>query len=156
MTNIADSDDVWSCLGFDSLSAGQLYECLALRSAVFVVEQNCVYQDVDGLDLQSLHLMGRRDGRLVAYARLLPAGISYPEHAAIGRVVTEPSLRGTGIGHELVRRAIAAVRTSFGTVDIRISAQAHLTSFYASHGFAAIGSTYLEDGIEHRAMLLTR
>ncbi|MEZ5704126.1 MAG: GNAT family N-acetyltransferase [Burkholderiaceae bacterium] len=135
-----------------------MYRLLQLRSAVFVVEQACVFQDMDGLDFAAVHLLGEvgdtggKSERLWAYARLLPAGTSFAE-ASIGRVVTSPEARGTGIGHALMRQAVAELHRLWGPQPIRIGAQAHLQSFYRQSGFEPKGALYLEDGIEHIEMV---
>ena len=103
----------WQLLPFNTLTTRQLHDLLQLRSAVFVVEQTCVFQDVDGADPQALHLLGSRAGQLLAYARCFAAGIKYPE-VSIGRVVTDPAHRGTGLGHALIRRALQAVAEQWG------------------------------------------
>ena len=147
----------WRCLRFADLSAVDLYRVLQLRSAVFVVEQACVFQDMDGLDLACIHLLGEApadpDGTtcLLAYARLLPVGLAFTE-ASIGRVVTAPSTRGSGLGHALMAQAIAQVQRLWGQQPIRIGAQAHLQAFYRQHGFEPEGTLYLEDGIDHIEM----
>lgn len=142
----------WNWRDFDALAARQLYAVLRLRSEVFVLEQHCLFQDMDGHDAAARHLMGQRGDRLAAYARCLPPGVTFAE-ASIGRIVTDPSERGSGIGHELVRRAIALVEQSWGRQAIRIGAQAHLARFYAAHGFRDLGRPYVEDGIDHLEML---
>ncbi len=142
----------WQFVAFDGLSASQLYEVLQLRSAVFVVEQTCVFQDMDGADAQAMHLLGRRGGQLVAYARCFDAGVKYPE-ASIGRVVTHASVRGQGAGHMLMRQAIARVQGQWGAQPIRIGAQARLDLFYRQHGFEPSGEPYIEDDIPHIEML---
>lgn len=141
----------WRCLRFDELSLHGLYALLALRSEVFVVEQACAYQDIDGADPACLHLLGERDGVLVASARLVPAGLKFAE-ASIGRVVSAPSTRGSGLGHALMREAIACLHAHWGLQPIRIGAQAHLQAFYRQHGFLPDGDPYDEDGIEHIEM----
>ncbi len=143
----------WESKDFDALSPRELYEALALRANVFVVEQTCVYLDCDGKDLHAMHLFGRtKDGKLVAYARLLPPGKSFGE-TSIGRVVTCPSVRRTGLGEELVREAIARASKAYGA-PIRIGAQRYLEAFYARLGFEAEGEPYDEDGISHVEMVL--
>jgi ElaA protein len=142
----------WDWRDFDALAPHQLYAVLRLRSEVFVLEQSCLFQDMDGHDAAARHLMGRRDDRLAAYARCLPPGVTFAE-ASIGRIVTDPSERGSGLGHELVRRAIGLVEQSWGRQPIRIGAQAHLARFYAAHGFQDLGRPYVEDGIDHLEML---
>lgn len=142
----------WRCLPFDALHARTLYALLRLRSAVFVVEQRCVFQDLDGADAHCLHLLGEADGQLRAYARLVPAGLKYPE-ASIGRVATDPGARGDGLGHRLVHQAVHQLHALWGPRPIRIGAQAHLQGFYRQHGFVPAGPIYDEDGIDHLEML---
>ncbi|APW44794.1 GNAT family N-acetyltransferase [Rhodoferax saidenbachensis] len=146
----------WQWLPFDALSRDQLYELLRLRSEVFVVEQNCVFQDMDGLDGQAMHLLGTRvvNGvpQLVAYVRCFPPGIAFDE-ASIGRVVTRQSARGGGLGHVLMAEAIRTLQQQWGAQPIRIGAQAHLKDFYQRHGFADVDKPYVEDGIDHIEML---
>jgi ElaA protein len=143
----------WETRTFADLSASELYDVLALRQLVFVVEQRCVYNDCDGKDRHALHVLGRDDaGRLVAYARLLPAGKSFVE-PAIGRVVTHPDVRRTGAGRALMLTAVTELRAAFGQGPIRIGAQRYLTRFYESLGFRATGPEYDEDGIPHVEMV---
>lgn len=142
----------WQCKPFDALNAAELYALLQLRTEVFVVEQTCIFQDMDGADDQALHLMGTRDGQLVAYARLFPAGVKFDE-ASIGRVITRSSARGTGLGHALIRQAMAALVAQWGEQPIRIGAQARLKAYYAQHGFVDVGKPYIEDGIDHIEMV---
>lgn len=145
----------WHAVPFAELSVDELYELLTLRQLVFVVEQRCPYLDCDGKDRAALHLLGRDDdGRLVAYARLLPAGVSFAE-ASIGRVVTHPDVRRTGAGRELMTEAITRTRTVFGAGPIRIGAQRYLERFYQELGFRIASAPYDEDGIPHVEMLLT-
>lgn len=150
------SSMAWQFAAFESLSVTALYEVLQLRSAVFVVEQTCVFQDMDGADAEAMHLLGRQGGRtdapLVAYARCFQAGVKYRE-ASIGRVVTRQSARGQGAGHLLMQQAIASVHSQWGAQPIRIGAQARLESFYRQHGFVPSGEPYIEDGIPHIEML---
>lgn len=142
----------WHWHAFNDLTPSALYAILRLRSEVFVVEQRSIFQDMDKVDLLSLHVCGYDEsGELVAYARCIPSGIKYAA-ASIGRVVTSQSVRGTGMGHVLVRQSIACVDAQLGGGPIRISAQAHLQAFYAQHGFIADGDLYLEDDIPHQAM----
>jgi ElaA protein len=142
----------WKIKPFNALSSGELYAMLELRSEVFVVEQNCVYQDIDGKDGKALHVLAEADGVLVAYARLFGAG-DYFKNPSIGRVVVKPRFRKLKLGHELMRRSISALEEAFGKSEIEISAQLYLKAFYESHGFAAIGEPYPEDGIPHILML---
>lgn len=143
----------WQLKKFEDLTVRQLYAILALRSKVFVVEQNCPYLDEDGKDLKSWHLMGwDEDGILIAYTRILKAGDSFAE-ASIGRVVSSPNVRGTGIGKILMQKSIEQLYQLFGEVPIRIGAQCYLEKFYASLGFVIAGEPYLEDDIPHIEMV---
>lgn len=142
----------WHCTPFHELSASALYDVLALRSAVFVVEQSCAYLDPDGLDPKALHVYAYdTNGILKACARILPAGVSYPE-TSIGRVCIALSERGNGLGRELMRRTIAYAHEHYGEVPLRISAQEYLVDFYASFGFQTVSEAYFEDGIPHVEM----
>ncbi|MEO7400945.1 MAG: GNAT family N-acetyltransferase [Polaromonas sp.] len=142
----------WRFTSFDALSTAELYAALQLRSEVFVVEQACVFQDMDGADETAMHLLGMLDGQLVAYARCLPVGSKFPE-ASMGRIITRDSVRGTGAGHVLVEKAVACLTQQWGVQAIRIGAQARLELFYRQHGFVRTGDLYLEDGIPHVEML---
>ncbi len=143
----------WRCLPFDALHARTLYALLQLRTEVFVMEQNCVFQDMDGADALCFHLLGETaDPALVAYARLVPAGLKFTE-ASIGRVVTLPAARGGGLGHVLVRESVQALHGLWGVQPIRIGAQARLQAFYQQHGFEPDGPAYIEDGIDHIEMV---
>jgi ElaA protein len=144
----------WSFKPFDRLTQQELYALLRLRSEVFVVEQNCVFLDMDDKDRHCDHLMGWKGNALAAYSRIVPAGISYVE-TSIGRIVTSPAARGEGIGRELLVKSIEHLYTLYGRRDIRIGAQYYLKEFYASFGFVQKGEIYLEDGIEHIEMLLS-
>jgi ElaA protein len=142
------------CKKFNDLSLHELYGILALRQEVFVVEQDCPYLDADDKDQHSWHLMGVDEkGKLVAYTRLLPKGISYEKYPSIGRVVTSPSARGGGIGRELMEQSLWWTEQLFPKEDIKISAQCYLEKFYKSLGFEIVGAEYLEDGIPHYPML---
>ena len=143
----------WTLLAFDELTPRELYRILQLRNEVFVVEQQCLFQDADDKDPFAYHLMGWKEGNLVAYSRLLAPGISYTE-MSIGRVVTAPGVRRTGIGRDLMARSIESGRHLFGPGPIRIGAQCYLIDFYSSLGFRTEGTPYLEDGIEHIEMVL--
>jgi ElaA protein len=144
----------WRFKPFDGLSLHELYALLQLRSAVFVVEQQCAFQDLDGSDAQAHHLLGYAGGELLAYARCFDRGIKFAE-ASIGRVITRATVRGTGLGHVLMRECIARVCAQWGEQPIRIGAQARLERFYRSHGFATASAPYDEDGIAHIEMLWT-
>ena len=126
---------------------------MLFRSLVFVVEQNCVFHDMDGKDQQSMHLLGYTDDKLVACSRLVPAGVSYKE-MSIGRVVSHPDYRRTGAGKELMQQSIVCIRELWGLHPVRIGAQQYLKAFYESFGFVQEGDMYLEDGIPHIEMLL--
>ena len=157
MSAVAAQGLRWRCLAFADLGVADLYRVLQLRSAVFVVEQTCVFQDMDGRDPACLHLLGAapdagQGGDLLAYARLLPAGLAFPE-ASIGRVATAPATRGSGLGHALMAQTIAQLQRLWGPQPVRIGAQAHLQAFYRQHGFEPDGDHYLEDGIDHIEMV---
>lgn len=139
---------------FNELTTIQLYEILRLRIEVFVVEQECWYQDLDGIDTASLHLMGFKNNQLCCYARILAPGISYKDEASIGRVVTTEKMRSKGTGQKLMREAINQCQMIYPGCDIKISAQFHLIRFYEKFGFITIGEQYLEDNIPHIGMLL--
>lgn len=146
------SQDIqWKIKPFNTLSLTELYEVLELRSLVFVVEQNCVYQDIDHKDQKAVHVMGEVKGQLVAYARLFDAGI-YFENASIGRVIVHPDARANAYGHHLMREAIDQIKTLFNKDQITISAQLYLQKFYESHGFIKTSEVYLEDDIPHIEM----
>ena len=146
------SEIEWHCLAFDELTTVQLYEVLSLRSEVFVVEQACIFQDMDGADAQAIHVLGNQNGLLTAYARCFGADIKFKE-ASIGRVATRLSMRRSGAGHAVMEKAIACLFERWGSQAIRIGAQAHLEAFYRQHGFKTSGAAYLEDGISHIDML---
>ena len=146
----------WTCKKFNELSPAELYNILKLRSEVFVVEQNCVYLDTDGKDQDAWHLCGwLNDELLIAYARLLAPGVSYPE-ASIGRVVSSPAYRKDGYGKLLMQKAIENTCTIFSVTEIKIGAQQYLTTFYNNLGFTVTSEPYLEDGIPHVEMLLSK
>jgi len=141
----------WIIKRFDELTLDELYNILQLRNEVFIVEQNCVYKDLDGKDHSAWHLMAAENDKLVAYTRILPPGVSYSD-PAIGRVVTSSSKRRSGLGRELMKRSIEASEKFFGKTSITLSAQVYLQSFYESFGFIVIGEEYLDDGIPHIEM----
>ena len=142
----------WSCKTFNSLTTDELYSILQVRNEVFVVEQNCVYQDCDDKDRFCYHFMGWQQNKLVAYTRLIPPGVAY-EEISIGRVVTSPSIRGTKVGRELMLQSMEKLHELFGKSKIKIGAQLYLKNFYESLGFIQSSTTYLEDGIEHILMI---
>lgn len=143
----------WAFKRFNELDLKELYDILALRTAIFVVEQDCPYQECDGKDFDSIHVIGRDDqGKLVAYLRILDPGISYEERS-IGRVVVDQEARGKAYGKALLKEALDYMTETYGTCPIRISAQAYLIAFYQSFGFEIVSEEYLEDGIPHVEML---
>ena len=147
----------WRVQRFDALSTEALYRILAARVEVFVVEQNCPYPELDGLDSVGLHVSCYRNenpgATLLAYARILPPGAVFDD-VAIGRVLTTEAGRGRGLARLLMRHALEAVEKEFGPVPVRISAQQYLEGFYRSLGFETISDVYLEDGIPHLEMVL--
>lgn len=145
----------WIFKKFDELSTAELYAIIQLRNEVFVVEQNCVYQDADHKDQLSHHLCGWDGEKLVAYTRIISPGISYTE-ASIGRVVTSPAYRGIGAGRQLMQESISLTLSQFNCSQIKIGAQVYLTKFYQSLGFIQSSAQYLEDGIPHIEMLLNK
>ena len=142
----------WLFKKFDDLDPNELYAILQLRNEVFVVEQNCVFQDADNKDQAAYHLMGWDNEKLIAYTRIIPPGVVY-EFPSIGRVVTSPSARGNGIGKILMEGSMEAVKKLFGDGPIKLGAQLYLKKFYESFGFVQSGELYLEDGIEHIEMI---
>ena len=148
---------VWSCLRFNELSTEDLYRVLQLRAEVFLVEQDCAYQDVDGYDQEALHVMGQLSGadeaQLVSYSRLLPPGTKY-DGASIGRVITKKSIRGSGVGKALMLSSLAFCRQHWTGKGITISAQAYLQKFYIELGFETVSEPYDEDRIPHIRMQL--
>jgi ElaA protein len=145
-------DIKWMLIKFSDLIPYELYDALRLRSEVFVVEQNCVFLDQDDMDKYCYHLLGYKNDKLVAYCRIVPQDIIHKE-PSIGRVATAPSVRKTGVGKELMQKAIKAVYDIYGAVPIKIGAQLYLKSFYESFGFMQVSDVYLEDGIKHIYML---
>ncbi|MBJ6368432.1 GNAT family N-acetyltransferase [Snuella sedimenti] len=137
---------------FSELSIHELYDTLQLRSEVFVVEQDCVYQDLDGKDEEALHVLGFKNNKLIAYTRIFKAG-DYFKEASIGRVVVAKNERDFKYGYDIMKASIKAVHDCFNTTVIKISAQVYLKKFYSNLGFKTIGEQYLEDGIPHVAML---
>lgn len=155
---------IWQCVHFDQLSASDLYDILSARSAVFMVEQNCVYHDMDNKDKVAWHVMGWINGdnndqngtknapQLAAYCRLLPPNCAYKE-VSIGRVLSTKATRKTGAGRQLMEQAIAQLNVLYPQNAIRISAQSYLLDFYGSFGFKVASPEYLEDNIPHTEML---
>jgi ElaA protein len=143
----------WKCKHFDDLTPTELYAILQLRIEVFVVEQNCVFQDADDKDQVSWHMMAWSDDTLAGYTRLVPAGVSCDE-ASIGRVVTFPKMRKAGIGKKIMEKSIDMIYSLWNKQPIRIGAQLYLKKFYESFGFQQCSEIYLEDNIEHIQMIL--
>ena len=142
----------WQTTSFQALGNEELYTILRLRQEVFVIEQQCLYQDLDGKDQQATHILCWLGAELMAYQRCLPPGTSYNE-SSIGRILVAPEARGGGLGRELVARGIRHNRQHWPASDIRINAQAYLEDFYTDLGFATQGGAYDEDGIMHVQML---
>ena len=140
------------CKPFDSLTNKELYAILKLRSEIFVVEQNCVFLDMDDKDQSCQHLMLYQHKELMAYARIVPPGLSY-EQMSIGRVVSSPAARGKGFGKQLILLAIENCKRLHGNKPIKIGAQLYLKAFYESFGFVMVGGIYDEDGIDHLSMI---
>lgn len=147
----------WSCKRFDELDTQDLYNILQLRAEIFIVEQDCVYQDVDGFDQPALHVMGylptSGEPQLVCYSRLIPPGLKY-EGASIGRVTTKKSVRGGGNGKALMVNSLAFCKEYWPDAAITISAQQYLQKFYTELGFETLSEPYDEDGIPHIRMQL--
>jgi ElaA protein len=145
----------WNLKRFDDLTNKELYIILKERTTVFVVEQKCPYPEVDGKDPQTYHLFKEENGEIIAYLRVLPAGVSYQE-ASIGRVLVKKEYRGRGIAEELLRRGLDFIHDELKENTVKIQAQDYLRKFYGSFGFKAITETYLEDNIPHVDMLLQK
>ncbi len=138
---------------FQELSLEEFHDIIALRIQIFIIEQNCPYQEVDGKDKLAHHLFFKNEmDEIIAVTRILPQGISYAE-VAIGRVVVHEDYRGTGLGNHLMADSMNFVRDKYGEVPVRLSAQKHLENYYGNHGFKSTGNEYLEDGIPHVEML---
>lgn len=137
---------------FNQLTTEELYQILRLRSEVFVVEQDCVYQDVDNKDQKALHIIGTKNGEIVAYTRIFKPG-DYFNNVSIGRVVVSQNQRKYGLGKQIMQASLAAIDQRFPNQPIEISAQSYLLKFYTELGFKVTGEEYLEDGIPHRRML---
>lgn len=142
----------YSIKTYKELTTVELYSLLQLRSEVFVVEQNCVYQDIDGKDQKALHVLGYKEGKLIAYTRLFKPG-DYFEKASIGRVVVKEIERHHKYGNQIMQVSIQALKEHFNETEVKISAQCYLKKFYNNLGFKEFGEEYLEDGIPHIAML---
>ena len=137
---------------FQQLTKTELYDVLQLRSEVFVVEQDCVYQDIDGKDQKALHVLAYKDDNLVAYTRIFKPG-DYFKEASIGRVVVKENQRQHKYGYDIMKASISVIENHYKTSEIRISAQTYLKQFYKNLDFKTIGEEYLEDGIPHINMI---
>lgn len=142
----------WLIKEFNDLTSYELYSVIKLRLKVFSIEQNCIYQDIDGKDIHAYHVMGYHNDKLIAYTRLIKPGICY-DMCSIGRVVVEPEYRKYGIGKKLMQVSIDGCIDKYNTQSIKIGAQFYLKRFYESFGFQAIGDKYIEDNIEHIEMI---
>lgn len=147
------SEIVWTWHHFEQLSNHQLYDLLKIRQDVFIVEQHCIYPDIDGLDVNCLHLLGYVREQLVAYLRLIPSDFHCSGNIALGRIVSLASLRGLGIGKKMMKQAMTYIAAYFPHQSIQLSAQFHLLNFYQNYGFNCISEPYDEDGIKHIDML---
>lgn len=147
----------WHCSLFNELVVHTLYNLIKARVDVFVVEQNCPYPELDGVDTlpDTKHLFATYDNQIAAYARIIAPHVSYPDHCSIGRVLVTSDYRKNKLGHTLIKQAIQAALISWPDTPIKIGAQSHLEDFYRTHGFKKTSTPYMEDGIEHIAMVLT-
>jgi ElaA protein len=139
---------------FEELTAHELYRILQLRSEIFVVEQNCVYLDMDDKDQKALHVLGIKNGNIVAYTRIFKPG-DYFEYASIGRVIVSQKERQYKYGYDIMNASIKAVNDYFNATEIKIGAQCYLRKFYGNLGFKEVGEEYIEDGIQHIHMIRT-
>lgn len=146
----------WQIKHYNDLTTNEFHDLIALRMEIFVVEQDCPYQDLDGKDKKSYHMICRDGmGNLAGTARILPAGLAYKDACAIGRVVIREDLRGGGHGHTLMDNCVEFCLKEFGGTPMMISAQKHLEKYYEQHKFKSTGNEYLEDGIPHVEMIYT-
>lgn len=143
----------WTCKLYDELTKQEFHQILKVREEVFIIEQNCVYQDIDLKDVPSFHLCVYDQNELIAYSRILPLGISYDNYISIGRVLSILSYRKTGIGKFLMQKTLQSCKELFPNAPIKISAQKYLIAFYESFGFLFTGKEYLEDNIPHVEMI---
>lgn len=144
----------WKIYAFEDLTPHLLYEILKLRQEIFIIEQECIYPDIDGADQNCYHLCGFLDESLAALLRVVPPGLNR-EEPALGRISVREKFRGKGAGKMLIRKGIETARQQFGDRPIRIEAQTYLDSFYKSLGFHPVGEPYDLDGIEHIQMVLS-
>ena len=142
---------IWKQKKWEELNKKNLHEILQIRSEVFIVEQKCVYQDIDNKDPKAIHLYGKIKNKIVAYSRIFNEGDFYKE-ISFGRALVLKNQRGKGLGDELVQKSIEIIKGNWPNKKVKISAQAHLNNFYKKHGFIEKGKEYLEDGIPHVSM----
>jgi ElaA protein len=145
----------WNCKSFAELTNEELYKIIQLRIEVFAVEQNIVYQDCDNKDFESYHFTGWLKDQPIAYTRIIPPNVAYPEAASIGRVVTSPAIRGQLIGRQLFAKSLEQLYSLFGNVTVILSAQLYLVKFYETFSFLPQGNSYIEDSIPHISMIKT-
>lgn len=143
----------WSIKSFGELGGADIYRILQARVQVFMLEQACLYPELDGKDMACYHLLAQKDSMVTAYCRLVPPGVSYPQ-ASIGRVLVHPDYRGQGLAQELMSRALAFLTEEWNEAGVQIQAQQYLRHFYGSFGFQAVSDVYLDDGIPHVDMIL--
>jgi|SRR5690606_11446732 len=143
---------IWQTKSFEELTVQELYGLLRLREQVFIIEQDCIYPDIDNKDHKAIHVLGIANDKIISYARIFKPG-DYFDTASIGRVVTDISFRNQKVGYALMQKSIAAVEQFFNETTITISAQQYLTGFYESLGFVQVGEGYLEDDIPHIKMV---
>lgn len=143
---------IWQTKSFEELTVQELYGLLRLREQVFIIEQDCIYPDIDNKDHKAIHVLGIANDKIISYARIFKPG-DYFDTASIGRVVTDISFRNQKVGYALMQKSIAAVEQFFNETAITISAQQYLTGFYESLGFVQVGEGYLEDDIPHIKMV---
>ncbi len=144
---------IWHYKSFADLTSKELYKIVQLRNEVFVIEQNCIYQDCDDKDLVCGHLWATIGDEVAAYSRIVPKGTSYENEASIGRVISNQKFRRYGLGKQLMKNSVQIIENQFKTSSIRISAQSYLKEFYSSFGFEQVSEEYLEDDIPHIEML---
>ena len=145
----------WCIKSFKELSKEELYDALKIRAEIFILEQNCPYNDLDSKDNKARHVLGKEGDEIVAYSRIFKEGDFYKKHASIGRILVRGDKRGKKIGNELVQKSVNYCKENFPGAEIKISAQFHLKSLYQNAGFVYKGETYLEDGIPHCSMYHT-
>ena len=144
---------IWHYKSFNDLTSKELYKIVQLRNEVFVIEQDCIYQDCADKDLVCGHLWATIVDEVAAYSRIVPKGISYENEPSIGRVISNQKFRRYGLGKQLMKNSVQVIENQFKTSEIRISAQSYLKEFYSSFGFEQVSEEYLEDDIPHIEML---